>query len=68
MATDHDDPRDDGEAGPPIAPVHVVPKASIVSIEHPCIINNFDNALKSLGGEAQLKHVGAHGLFCSRAL
>ncbi|KAI7545362.1 hypothetical protein KC331_g6259 [Hortaea werneckii] len=60
MATDHDDPRDDGEAGSPIAPVHIVPQASIVSIEHPCIINNFDNALNSLGGEAQLKHVLDH--------
>ncbi|KAI7337966.1 hypothetical protein KC315_g1986 [Hortaea werneckii] len=60
MAADHDDPRDDGEAGPPIAPVHIVPQASIVSVEHPCIINNLDNALRSLGGEAQLKHVLDH--------
>lgn len=40
-----------------IAELHGVPGPRIVALEHPGIIRNFDNGLKSLGGEAQLKHV-----------
>lgn len=39
------------------APIYTVPSERVVSIEHPCIVRNFDNGLKSLGGEPQLKHV-----------
>ncbi|KXT00351.1 hypothetical protein AC578_5882 [Pseudocercospora eumusae] len=42
------------------APIHAVGTARIVSVEHPCIIRNFENGIKSLGGEAQLKHVLEH--------
>lgn len=42
-----------------IAEVHGVPGPRIVALEHPGIIKNFDNGLKSLGGEAQLKHVSS---------
>ena len=38
-------------------PIYTVPQQRIVSIEHPCIVANLDNALKSLGGEQQLKDV-----------
>jgi general transcription factor 3C polypeptide 5 (transcription factor C subunit 1) len=34
-----------------------IPPAQIVSIEHPCIIKNFQKGFQSLGGEQQLKHV-----------
>lgn len=40
-----------------IAEVHGVPGPRIVALEHPGIVRNFDNGLKSLGSEAQLKHV-----------
>lgn len=40
-----------------IAQVHGVPGPRIVALEHPGIIRTLDNGLKSLGGEAQLKHV-----------
>ena len=39
------------------APSYGVPAERIVSIEHPCIVKNFSNGFKSLGGEQQLKHV-----------
>ena len=39
------------------APSYDVPHERIVSIEHPCIVKNFSNGFKSLGGEQQLKHV-----------
>ena len=39
------------------APTYNVPQDRLVSIEHPCIIRNLDNGIKSLGGEAQMKHV-----------
>lgn len=42
---------------PSKAPIHNVPTGRIVAVEHPCIVRNFDNGFKSLGGEAQLKHV-----------
>jgi len=41
----------------PTAPFYSVPEERIVSIEHPCIVKNFDNGFKSLGGEAQIKQV-----------
>lgn len=44
-------------AGSSSAPTYTVPVERIVSIEHPCIIKNFDKGFKSLGGEAQVKHV-----------
>jgi hypothetical protein len=39
------------------APFYIVPNERVVSIEHPCIVRNFDNGIKSLGGEPQMKHV-----------
>jgi general transcription factor 3C polypeptide 5 (transcription factor C subunit 1) len=39
------------------APSYDVPQERIVSIEHPCIVKNFNNGFQSLGGEHQLKHV-----------
>lgn len=39
------------------APIYTVPQERVVSIEHPCIVRNFDNGIKSLGGEPQMKHV-----------
>ncbi|KAH9837409.1 RNA polymerase III transcription factor (TF)IIIC subunit [Teratosphaeria destructans] len=44
----------------PTAPTYSVPNKRIVSIEHPCIIKNFDNGFKSLGGEPMLKHAIQH--------
>lgn len=43
------------------APIHTVPQERVISIEHPCIVRNFDNGLKSLGGEPQMKHVSITG-------
>jgi len=34
-----------------------VPQDRIVCIEHPCIVKNIDNGVKSLGGEQQLQAV-----------
>ena len=34
-----------------------VPEERIVSVEHQCIVKNFSNGFKSLGGEHQLKRV-----------
>ena len=51
-----------------LAPFYHVPEALIVSIEHPCIIKDFDRGWSSLGGEHHVKHVSytaariAHGL------
>ncbi|KAK3679898.1 tau 95 subunit of transcription factor TFIIIC [Recurvomyces mirabilis] len=42
------------------APTYTVPLQRIVSIEHPCIIKNLEKGVKSLGGEAQIKHVLEH--------
>lgn len=42
------------------APSYDVPQHRVVSIEHPCIVNNFDNGFKSLGYEHQLKHVSSN--------
>ncbi len=41
----------------PTSRFYVVPSERVVSIEHPCIVRNFDNGVKSLGGEPQMKHV-----------
>ncbi|KAK4622268.1 Transcription factor tau subunit sfc1 [Fulvia fulva] len=41
-------------------PVHSIPATRVVSIEHPGLVRNFDTGFKSLGGEAQLKHVLEH--------
>ena len=41
-----------------------VPQERIVNVEHPCLVKDFDNGLKSLGGENQIKYVGSsHFLF-----
>ena len=50
-------PAPSGRSGQSSAPVYTVPAERIVSIEHPCIVRNFDNGMKSMGGEAQIKHV-----------
>lgn len=42
-----------------VAPIHRVPATRIVTVEHPSIVRNFEKGLKSLGGEAQLKHVSS---------
>ena len=34
-----------------------VPQDRVVCIEHPCIIKNIDNGVKSLGGEHHLQKV-----------
>ena len=47
----------------PTARFYVVPQERVVSIEHPCIVRNFDNGVKSLGGEPQMKHVSG-GVGC----
>lgn len=58
MATEQGPPQENSaRPGPSTALVHSVPQASIVSIEHPCIVHDFDNGFKSLGGEPKLKHV-----------
>ena len=45
-------------SGPSMAPAYEVPQQRIVGVEHPCVIRNLDNAVRSLGGEPQIKHVG----------
>lgn len=45
------------------APAYDVPQNRIVSVEHPCVVRNFENAVKSLGGEPQIKHVSSHKSF-----
>ena len=44
-------------ADSPTSRFYIVPGERVVSIEHPCIVKNFDNGVKSLGGEPQMKHV-----------
>ena len=44
-------------ADSPTSRFYIVPQERVVSIEHPCIVRNFDNGVKSLGGEPQMKHV-----------
>ena len=48
-----------GRPGDTVAPTYPVPPERVVSIEHPCIVRTFDNGVKSLGGEPQLKHVSS---------
>jgi hypothetical protein len=51
-------PDDMESAGSPTTALfYAVPQERVVSIEHPCIVRNFDNGVKSLGGEPQMKHV-----------
>nr|POE87296.1 transcription factor tau subunit sfc1 [Quercus suber] len=45
---------------PAPTPVYEIPSGRVVSIEHPCIVKNFELGLKSLGGEAQLVDVLDH--------
>lgn len=50
--------------------IHNVASRRVVSIEHPAIVKNFERGLKSLGGEAQIKHVSerfsdANSISCS---
>lgn len=35
-----------------------LPQDRVISVEHPCIVKNIDNGLKSLGGPNHVKHVG----------
>lgn len=39
------------------SPALLVPPDAVVSIEHPCIVKNVDNGIKSLGGRAVLDKV-----------
>jgi len=48
----------EGEVERNVAHSYTVPELRIVSVEHPCIVKNFDKGFKSLGGEQHLKHVG----------
>ncbi len=41
------------------APWHAIPTERLISIEHPCIIKNVNNGIKSLGGEYRLAQVPA---------
>lgn len=43
-----------------------VPDARIVSVEHPCLVKNVDQGIKSLGGERHIQHVGLR--FCLHCL
>lgn len=40
-----------------VAPWYDVPRKDVVSIEHPCLIRNVDNGIKSLGGPLALNKV-----------
>jgi general transcription factor 3C polypeptide 5 (transcription factor C subunit 1) len=40
--------------GQPKAPRYIIPDQRIVTIEHPCIIQNVDRGIKSLGGDRAL--------------
>ena len=52
-------PDDMEAADSPTSRFYVVPQERVVSIEHPCIVRNFENGVKSLGGEPQMKHVSS---------
>ena len=45
---------------PSIAPDYDILSTEIVCVEHPCIVKDLDNGLKSLGGEQQIKNVMVH--------
>ncbi|KAF2140143.1 uncharacterized protein K452DRAFT_273702 [Aplosporella prunicola CBS 121167] len=45
----------DGLFAPAAAPSRPVPPRAVVSIEHPCLVRNIDNGLKSLGGGVALE-------------
>lgn len=40
-----------------VAPWLLVPQDAVVSIEHPCVVRDVDNGIKSLGGEVKLSKV-----------
>lgn len=46
-------------SGRRVAPWYDVPQKDVVSIEHPCLINNVDNGIKSLGGPLALNRVSS---------
>ena len=58
-------PDDMEAADSPTSRFYVVPQERVVSIEHPCIVRNFDNGVKSLGGEPQMKHVSGDVCYTS---
>lgn len=43
--------------GSGIAPWHQVPATSIVSVEHPFIVKNIEEGLKTLGGDRAISKV-----------
>jgi len=49
------------ESGPSARVALDVQQERIVCIEHPCIIKDIDNGVKSLGGEQQLQKVRVLG-------
>lgn len=59
MAEEPDSPESAGDSSQQDrrAPSYTVPRERIVSLDHPCIVKNVDNGIKSLGGEHQLKMV-----------
>ena len=57
LQQNHSIPNMPGITADSVAPTYNVPPERVVSIEHPCIVKTFDNGIKSLGGEPQLKHV-----------
>lgn len=65
MLTQHASMTPANGAGSPSAVEHLhntsvnttaVPEVRLVSIDHPCIVRNFDTGFTSLGGEQQIKH------------
>lgn len=56
--------KDTNGSRPATAPVYDVPQNRVVGVEHPCVVKNFDSAVKSLGGEPQIKHVSTQA--CER--
>jgi len=46
-----------------IAPSYVVPQREIVAVEHPMIVKNIDNGLKTFGTAIPLKQVGTAKTF-----
>jgi hypothetical protein len=41
------------------APYHIIPETKYVTVEHPGVVQNLDNAINSLGGETELREVRA---------
>jgi hypothetical protein len=42
---------------PRFAPCHAIGDSSIVSLEHPCFIQNVDRGIASLGGQLNISNV-----------